>query len=308
MLLFALPEARDIGAPLAQALNTTLAPLEVRSFEDGEFKLRPLTPVRDADIYVVQSLHSADGLSVHDRLCRLLFFMSVLRDHGAARITVICPYLCYGRKDRRTKPFDPLTLRYVAQIIEAAGCDRLMTLEAHNVMAFQNAFRCETLHLEMATVFVGEIARDLSDKPLCVMSPDPGGIKRAQLFREALEAEFGEPVEFAFRDKRRSGGIRTSGAFAGDVAGKRVIIVDDMIVSGGTLLSAARAALEFGAYECVAVAAHGLFAQGSETLFETPELSRVMVSDSVSTARATGAHIVSAIPALASRLQELTQA
>lgn len=308
MQLFAFPEARHIADPLAHALNTTLAPLELRPFEDDEVKVRPLAPVGGSDAFVVQSLHGRDKLSVHDRLCRLLFLIAALRDHGAARVTAVTPYLCYGRKDRRTKPFDPLSLRYVAQLIEAAGCDRVVTLEAHNVMAFQNAFRCQTRHLTMAEVFSRHVATQFADQPLCVMSPDPGGIKRAQLFREALEAELGQPVGFAFLDKRRSGGVRISGAFAGDVAGKRVLIVDDMIVSGGTLLAAARAAHENGASDCVAVAAHGLFAKGSDDLFRAPELAQVLVSNSVPAALNCRAHIVSAVPALAAELRELASA
>ncbi len=279
--------------------------MEVRNFEDGEVKVRPLSPVRNADAYVVQSLHSDVGLSVHDRLCRLLFLIATLRDHGAARITAVTPYLCYGRKDRRTKDYDPLTLRYVAQLIEAAGCDRLVTLEVHNVMAFENSFRCETHHLDMAQVFTKMIAVEFADKPLCVMSPDPGGIKRAQLFREAIEAELGLRVDFAFRDKRRTGGELTSGSFAGDVAGTRVIIVDDMIVSGGTILSAARAARQHGAHDCMAVAAHGLFCDGSKALFDTPELSHVLVSDSVSAAQDKGAVVMSSVPALADAIREM---
>ncbi len=180
-------------------------------------------------------------------------------------------------------------------------------LKAHNVMAFENAFRCETQHLEIAAVFTGTISSDLADKPLCVMSPDPGGIKRAQFFREALETKLGVQVDFALCNKRRSGGGRASGAIVGDVAGTRMIIVDDMIVSGGTILSAARAARRNGAHGCMAVAAHGLFAEGSDTLFDAPELLRVLVCDSVPTARNTNAQLVSTVPVLALAIRELAR-
>lgn len=167
MLLLALPEAYDIAHPLAEALGTSLATLEDRVFDDGEGKLRPLTSVRGQDVFIVQSLSGDASQSVHDRLCRLLFLMATCRDHGAARITVVAPYMCYARKDRRTKSRDPLTLRYVAQMLEAMGCDRLVTLEVHNIMAFQNAFRCQTVHLDLAEVFTGAVLSELADAPLC---------------------------------------------------------------------------------------------------------------------------------------------
>ncbi|MBW4706817.1 ribose-phosphate diphosphokinase [Roseobacter sp. YSTF-M11] len=304
MLIFVLPEARHIASPLAAALDVALAPLEDRTFEDGEGKLRPLLSVRGADAYVVQCLHGDARHSVHDRLCRLLFLTATLRDHGADRITIITPYLCYARKDRRTKSRDPLTLRYVAQLIEAVGCDRLLTLEVHNIMAFQNAFRCQTLHLEMGAVFTDLVVEHLSDKPLCVMSPDPGGVKRAQIFREGLEARLDCPVRFAFLDKRRSAGVRTGGALSGDVAGTRVLIVDDIISTGGTIRTAAEVSRAHQAADCIAIAAHGLFTEGSAALFQSPDLSAIYVSDSVATP-ATAQISISAAPALAQAIRRL---
>lgn len=305
MMLFALPEARALGQALSGALNVPLARLEDRAFEDGEVKLRPLVPVRGHDVFVLQALHGHGPLSVHDRLCRLLFFAAALRDHGADRVTMIAPYLCYGRKDRRTKPHDPLTLRYVAQLIEAVGCDRFVTVEAHNVMAFQNAFRCETFHLQLAEVFLDEVARLGAGSALTVMSPDPGGIKRAQLFREAIEAQTGQPVGFAFLDKRRSASVRSTGALSGDVSGARVLIVDDMISTGGTILTAARVARAQGARDCIAMAAHGLFAEDARSLFAARELSQIIVTDSATNPQSSRAGVVSLAPALAACVRQM---
>ena len=98
------------------------------------------------------------------------------------------PYLCYGRKDRQTKTRDPITTRYVAQLFEAVGTDRVITMEAHNVAAYQNAFRCDSDHLDAYALFASYLLPEIGDRPVAVVSPDLGGAKRAELFREMMEA------------------------------------------------------------------------------------------------------------------------
>ena len=119
--LFALQATADLGQAVAHVLGKTLAAHEERGFEDGEHKVRPLEAVGGADVYIVQSLHSGPSETTHDKLCRLLFFIGALKDAGAARVTAVVPYLCYARKDRRTKPNDPVTTRYIAAMFEAIG-------------------------------------------------------------------------------------------------------------------------------------------------------------------------------------------
>jgi hypothetical protein len=148
--LFALEASAELGRAIAAALGQQLASHEERDFEDGEHKSRPLDDVSGADVYVVQSLHSGPQQSANDKLCRLLFFIGALKDAGAARVTAVSPYLCYARKDRRTKPNDPVTTRYVASLFEAVGTDGVVTLEVHNPAAFENAFRCRTVTLRSA--------------------------------------------------------------------------------------------------------------------------------------------------------------
>lgn len=281
MLLFGLDTQASFDRALAAELGVPLAAHEARAFEDGEYKLRPLADPRGADVYVVQSLHGDDRASPHDKLCALLMFVATLRDHGAARVTAVVPYLAYARKDRRTKPFDPVTSRYVAQWLEAAGMTQLVVLEAHNPAALDNAFRCPVQHLQAHPAF-DAVADELGDGPLAVASPDPGGVKRAQLWREHLEARRGGTVGFAMVDKRRSAGV-VSGTelVAGDVEGADVLLLDDLIATGGTLVRAARALRAAGARRVVACAAHGLFVEGAERTLADPALDRVVVCDSV---------------------------
>lgn len=282
MQLFSLDADSTFSNALAAQLGTQLASHEDRAFEDGEHKLRPLVDPRGHDTYVVHSLFGEPGSSPHDKLCRLLMFIATLNAHGATRVTAVVPYLAYARKDRQTKPFDPVTLRYVAQLFEAVGTARLMALEVHNVAAFQNAFRCETLHLEAHRAFNVPASVLARERALVVASPDPGGVKRAQLWRESLEQSLSQPIGFAMVDKRRSANIVSSEHLvAGDVKNLTVLLIDDLIASGDTMRRAARALVRAGAAEVVAFAAHGLFTGAAGDALADENISSIVVADSV---------------------------
>jgi ribose-phosphate pyrophosphokinase len=227
----------------------------------------------------LQSLHGGPEQSANDKLCRLLFFIGALKDSGAARVTALVPYLCYARKDRRTKPNDPVTTRYVASLFEAVGTDAVVTLDVHNPAAFENAFRHPTVALTAAPLFV-DYVKGLADEALCVVSPDPGGTKRADVFHEALEAALGRRVGKAFVDKR-SAGIVTGELFVGEAVGATALVIDDLISTGGTLVRAARAARKAGAKRVLALVTHGLFMPGAEAALMDPAIDRIVVTDSV---------------------------
>jgi ribose-phosphate pyrophosphokinase len=280
MQLFALQATAELGKAVADKLGQPLSRHEEREFEDGEHKARPLDTVTGRDAYVIQSLHDGPGMSANDKLCRLLFFIGALKDAGAARVTAVVPYLAYARKDRRTKPNDPVTTRYVASMFEAVGTDVVVTLEVHNPTAFENAFRCRTVTLTGTPLFVA-YARELGEENLCVVSPDTGGAKRAELFREALEAACGRPVGKAFADKRRSAGVVSGELFVGDVAGSTALIIDDLISTGGTLLRAARAARNAGARRVIALVTHGLFMAGSAEVLADAAIDSLVITDTV---------------------------
>lgn len=287
LALFALDASRDFGERTAAALDTTLAPHEEREFEDGEHKARPLIDVRGRDVFVVQSLYADARRSVNDKLARLLFFIGALKDSGAARVTALVPYLCYARKDRQTQPRDPVTTRYVARLFEAVGTDRVVTLDVHNLAAYQNAFRCGTDHLTAAELFVRHVAPRLRGARAAVISPDPGGVKRAEAFRAALAASLGAEVPLAVMEKARSGGVVRGGALTGDVAGRVGVVVDDLIATGTTLAGAARAAGAAGAARVIAVATHGLFTGEANERLAEPALAEVVVTDTIPAFRLT---------------------
>jgi ribose-phosphate pyrophosphokinase len=280
-LLFALGAGRELGERVAASLDLPLAAHEERGFEDGEHKARPLVAVRGRDVYVLQSLHGDAEQSPNDKLCRLLFFLGALKDAGAARTTALCPYLCYARKERKTKPRDPVTSRYVATLFEAVGTDSVVTLDVHNLAAFQNAFRCRTEHLEARRLFAEHFAPLLAGREAVVVSPDAGGFKRAERFREALARSLGREVGMVFLEKQRSEGVVSGEAVVGEVAGRTAVILDDLISTGTTLCRAARACRERGAADVYAAATHGLFMGGAPGLMAEPSLARIVVTDSV---------------------------
>lgn len=281
LALFGLEGSRPFAEQIAKRLATALAPHEERSFEDGEHKARPLQSVRGMDAYVVHSLHGDDVQSANDKLCRLLFFCGALRDSGAASVTAVTPYLCYARKDRRTKPNDPVTTRYVASLFEAVGVNRVITVEVHNVAAFENAFRCPTWHVECAPILAAHFAPLVRGLPVVAVSPDAGGAKRAQRFREELQSLTGQEVGSAFMEKSRSAGKVRGEVLAGDVRDATAVIVDDLISTGGTLVRAARACRAAGAARIFAAAAHGLFVGGAPELITEDAFSGIVITNAV---------------------------
>jgi len=279
--LFALNASADLGARVATALQRPLAAHEEREFEDGEHKARPLDDVAGRDVYVLHSLHGEPANSANDKLCRLLFFIGAVKDAGAARVTAVTPYLCYARKDRRTKPNDPVTTRYVGAMFDSIGVDCVVTLEVHSPTAFENAFHCRTVALTGTPLFVDYAKMHLAGEKLAVVSPDAGGMKRTEMLRESLEGVFGRPIGKGLAEKHRSAGVVSGELFAGDVAGATALIVDDLVSTGGTLLRTAKSAHAAGAKKVIALVTHGLFMHGSVEVIADPALDGIVVTDAV---------------------------
>lgn len=286
MKIFALNTSREFGAAVAAAAGVELAVHEEREFEDGEFKVRTLESVRDERVFVCQALHGDAMQSTNDKLCRLLFFIGALKDAAAADVTAVVPYLAYARKDRRTKPRDPVTTRYLAALFEAVGLDALVTMDVHNVAAFENAFRCRKEHLEAAPLIVEHLHRRIeAGRRVVVLAPDAGGVKRAKAFAELLSGATGRAVELAFMEKQRSEGHVTGSAFAGDVRAAAVIIIDDLASTGTTLARAARASRERGAAEVHAAVTHGIFGLGAAEALGGTDIDGIVATDTIGDVR-----------------------
>jgi ribose-phosphate pyrophosphokinase len=280
-LVFAPAATRPFAERVATALGTPLASMEEREFEGGEHKTRPLVSVRGREVFVVQSLSGDESGSANDRLCRLLFFIAGVKDSGATKVTACLPFLCYARKDRRTKERDPVTLRYVAQLLEAVGTDHVLALDAHNLAAFENAFRCPVDQLEAAPLMARYLAQTLGPAPVTIVSPDFGGAKRAQRLQDLLAVHAQREVGFALHEKRRSSGVVSGDLLVGPVEGCHVVIVDDLISAGSTILRAVKACREGGATRVDACATHGVFLPEAGRLLGPEGPDSLIVTDSI---------------------------
>lgn len=280
--LFSLNATRPFAEGIAAELGIALSEHEEWEFEDGEHKSRPLINVRGRDVYVIQSLYSDQQQSVNDKLCRLLFFIGALRDASAQRISAVIPYLGYSRKDRKTQPRDPVTTRYLAALLEAVGCDRVITMDVHNLSAFQNAFRCRTEHLQAKGLFVDYFLQRLQGtEDITVVSPDAGGMKRAEQFRRALGQALDTELPIAFMEKSRGKGELTLGQLTGSVANRVAIIIDDLISTGSTLRGTAKACRSQGAAAVYAAASHGVFVGDANKVLAAEELTGIVVTDTI---------------------------
>jgi len=171
--------------------------------------------------------------------------------------------------------------RYVAGFFEAVDTDRVVTLEVHNLAAFQNSFRCRTEHLEAHGLFADYFASRLAERDIAVVSPDVGGVKRAARYREALERRLGRELPSAFLEKFRSEDVVSGKALVGDVKDRTVILVDDMICGGTTLARAAESCRRAGAREVYAAAAHGAFTADASRLLAASPIDKIIVLDHI---------------------------
>ena len=281
LALFALNSSRDFGEKVSVHLDTPLSAHEEREFEDGEHKVRPLINVRGKDVFVVQSLYGDSQQSVNDKLCRFLFFLGALRDASAGRVTAVIPYLCYARKDRKSKSRDPVTTRYIAALFEAVGVDGAVTMDVHNLAAYQNAWRIPADHLEAKKLFVDHFLPLIGDRNVVVVSPDVGGVKRAEEFRQAFSRALGCEIHGAFLEKYRSAGVVSGDAVIGEVGGKVAIIIDDLISSGTTLVRAAEVCRARGATAIYAAASHGVFGSKATETLSNPVLEKIVVTNTI---------------------------
>ena len=242
---------KELGIPLGNS--------EVGAFSDGENYASIYETVRGSDVFVVQSTCSFvkedKAGTVNDALMELLIMIDALKRASAGRITAVIPYFGYARQDRKTKPRDPISAKLVANLITTAGADRVLTMDLH-ANQIQGFFDIPVDNLLGSPIFVDYFNRKFKDskEDTMVVSPDVGSVARARAFAQKLN------MPLAIVDKRRQKANSSEVMnIIGDVRGKRVILLDDMVDTGGSLCHAAKALVEIGgAQDVTACATHGV--------------------------------------------------
>jgi ribose-phosphate pyrophosphokinase len=268
--------AGNSNRPLAEAISACLdVPLtkaSIRRFSDMEVFVEILENVRGEDVFVVQST----SYPANDNLMELLVTIDALRRGSARRITAVLPYYGYARQDRKTGPRTPISAKLVANLITMAGANRVLTLDLH-AGQIQGFFDIPLDNLEAAPVFVKHIKSGAVEKQSTVIvSPDVGGVVRARAIAKRLDADL------AIIDKRRErAGVSEVMNIIGDVGGRRCILVDDIVDSGGTLCNAAAALIKAGAASVSAYVTHGVLSGGAVARVAASPLEMLVTTDSI---------------------------
>jgi ribose-phosphate pyrophosphokinase len=260
-----------LAADLAQELGLPLGRCALERFPDGELAVEVLEPVRGREVLLVQAL----GSPVGEHLLELALLADAAHRSGATQVTAVVPYLGYARQDRRETGREPLGARVVAELMAAGRVDRVVLLDPHH-RSVEGCFPQPVEHATCLPDLAAYLAPHLLPGTVLV-SPDLGAVKRAETFARLL----GLPVAVVGK-QRLSGGEVQVHRVVGEVAGRPVLLVDDMISTGGTLAAAARAVLEAGALPRLTVAAtHGLFVGSCDERLADLPFEKVVVSDSL---------------------------
>lgn len=257
---------------VTQAMNVDQGRMETVAFSDGELSVEIGDNVRGRDVFIVQSTSSP----VNDHLMELLIAVDAFSRASAYRITAVLPYFGYARQDRKSKPRVPITAKLVANMITAAGADRVLTMDLHagQIMGF---FDIPVDNLNALPIMLPYIRRKYGSKDVTIVSPDVGGVERARLFATRLNN-----AALAVIDKRRSGPNQVAEMnVVGDVQGQTCVIVDDMVDTGGTLIKAAQTLLTNGAKKVVACCVHPVLSSNACSRIEESELSELIVTDTI---------------------------
>ncbi|NLW79730.1 MAG: ribose-phosphate pyrophosphokinase [Ruminococcaceae bacterium] len=266
----------QLAAAIAQNLGLPLGKSHVGEFSDGEIQVEIFESVRGSDVFIVQSTSQP----VNRNLMELLIMVDAIRRASAGCITVVIPYYGYARQDRKSRARDPITAKLVANLISVAGADRILTMDFHAAQ-IQGFFDIPVDHLVgmpiLAPYFERRVKNDKAlHENLVVMSPDLGSVNRARTFAERLD------VPLAIVDKRRpKPNASEIMNIIGEIQGKDVLIVDDMIDTAGTLVNAAAGVMERGAKSVSACATHAVFSGPAIERLENSALSELVVLDTI---------------------------
>ena len=272
LMLFAGRSNRPLAEDIGRHLGVQLGEVKLKTFANGENYCRYEKSIRGADVFIVQS----GSPPVNDHLLELLIMIQAAKLASAKRITAVVPWFPYSRQDKKSRPREPITAKLVADMIEAAGADRVLTMDLH-AGQIQGFFSVPVDHMTALPLFATYYRdKGLFGEKVVAVSPDPGRAKMARRFGAMLEADLA--IMNKVRPEHDTAEVTE---VIGDVRGKIALLSDDMIVTGGTLIAGATALREAGATEVYACATHGLFPGNAFEKIAASELTKVTVTDTV---------------------------
>ncbi len=262
---------RSLATGIAGYLETELTKCSVRRFADQEIFVEVMENVRGEDVFVIQST----SYPANDHLMELLIITDALRRSSARRITAVIPYFGYARQDRKSGSRTPISAKLVANMIAGAGADRVLTLDLH-AGQIQGFFDIPTDNLFSVPVMTRDIMAHHDTRNVMVVSPDVGGVVRAR----ALAKRIGAPLAIVDKRRERPGESEVMNII-GDVEGRRCILFDDIIDSGGTLCNAAETLMEKGAASVLAYITHGVLSGGAVARITASRIEELVITDSI---------------------------
>ena len=267
---------RPLAEAISSALGIGLTRTSIRRFSDSEIFVEILENVRGEDVFLIQSTSTP----ANDNLMELLICLDALKRASARRVTAVVPYFGYARQDRKSTPRTPISAKLVANLIEASGANRVLTLDLH-AGQIQGFFDIPVDNLYAAPVMVEDIRQNYNNEPLMFVSPDVGGVLRARAMAKRFEADL------SIVDKRREqAGQSEVMNIIGDVSGRRCIIVDDIVDSAGTLCNAAAALREAGAKAVHGYVSHAVLSGEAVARVSSSQLESLVVTDTIQTTEA----------------------
>lgn len=269
--IFAGNSNKDLAVKICGELGIPLGDAEVKTFADGEIAVNLNETVRGVDVYIIQSTSPP---AVNTYLMELLIMIDALKRASAGRITAVVPYYGYARQDRKAKARDPISAKLIADILTAAGADRVLTMDLHAAQ-IQGYFNIPVDHLLGSPILADHFKKKQIDD-LMVVSPDLGSVTRARKFADRLGCEI------AIIDKRRpeANAVEVMNII-GTVKGKNVILIDDMIDTAGTITQGAQALMDNGALSVTACCTHPVLSGPALTRLEESVISELVVLDTI---------------------------
>jgi ribose-phosphate pyrophosphokinase len=269
--IFAGSASGALTRAICTQLKTEVARSETHTFSEGNVFVRVLENVRGRDVYIIQGTE----FPVNDNFVELLFWIDAFRRASATQVTAVIPFFSYAKGDKKDEPRVSIRARVCADAIEAAGADRVLTMDLHSPQ-IQGFFKVPVDHLYAMPVLI-DYFRKKQIPDLVVASPDVGFGKQAYRFAELMHA----PVVFGNKVRRNHDECAEMLDIVGDVEGKNVLIVDDFTISGGTLIEMAVACKERGARDIYACVSHGVFSKGSAAKLDRSPIKELVLTDTV---------------------------